>query len=70
MGRHYSASLLATDQIAYLCDDDGVTKLLKAGPEAEIIAENPLGEKVYASPAVSNGQLFIRGNQHLYCIQE
>jgi hypothetical protein len=34
----------------------------------EVVSENNLGERSYASPAISNGQLFIRGEKHLFCI--
>jgi hypothetical protein len=34
----------------------------------ELIAGNSLGERCYASPAISNGQLFLRTEQHLFCI--
>jgi len=32
------------------------------------VAENALGENCYASPAASDGHLFIRAEHHLYCI--
>jgi hypothetical protein len=33
-----------------------------------LVAENPIGERSYASPAISRGQIFIRGEKHLFCI--
>ena len=69
MGRHYSGSLIGTESLAFLTDDDGVTKIIEVGEELKIIAENQLGERSYASPAVSDGQLFLRGKQHLFCIE-
>lgn len=70
LGNHYSASLVTAGGLAYLLADDGTTKIVKPGPgtEADIVAENPLGEFCYASPAISNGQIFIRGEKHLFCI--
>ena len=38
--------------------------------EFELLAKNPLGEKVFASPAFSDGDIFIRGAKHLWCIGE
>jgi hypothetical protein len=32
------------------------------------VAKNELGERTFASPAISGGQLFIRGDKHLFCI--
>ena len=48
--------------------DDGVTFVLRASAEFEVLARNPLGEGVYASPAFSDGELFLRGAKHLFCI--
>ncbi|MCA9176802.1 MAG: PQQ-binding-like beta-propeller repeat protein [Planctomycetales bacterium] len=70
LGKHYSASLVTSGGLAYFTADDGVTKLVKPGPKLDVVAENPLGEYTYASPALSNGQLFIRGEHHLFCIEE
>ena len=44
------------------------TTVVKAGPEFEALATNPLGEKVYASPAFSDKDIFIRGEKHVFCI--
>jgi hypothetical protein len=33
-----------------------------------VVAKNELGEETFASPAVSDGQIFIRGVDHLFCI--
>jgi hypothetical protein len=33
-----------------------------------VIARNELGEQISASPAISQGQIFLRTHQHLYCI--
>jgi outer membrane protein assembly factor BamB len=68
LGRHHSASPVAADGRLYFVDDDGMTHVLRAGPTFEVLAQNPLGEECYASPAVSRGQLFIRTVRHLYCI--
>lgn len=68
MGTHYSASLIALQGKAWFVADDGITKLLEPGDNAQVVAENPLGETVYASPAVANGSLYLRGSTHLYRI--
>ena len=68
LGNHFSASLLKADGLAYLIADNGITKIVRPGKELEIVAENPLNEYVYASPAMANNRLFIRGEKHLYCI--
>jgi outer membrane protein assembly factor BamB len=68
LGRHHSASPVLAAGHLYFIDDDGITYVIKAGPQFEVVARNPLGEACYASPAVSQGQVFIRGVEHLYCI--
>lgn len=65
---HYSGSLLTANGLVYFIDDDGVTKVVKPGPELEIVATNELGDATFASPAASDGQLFIRGEDYLWCI--
>jgi hypothetical protein len=42
--------------------------VFRAGPRFELLAENPIGEYVLSSIAVSDGQLFLRGDGHLYAI--
>jgi outer membrane protein assembly factor BamB len=68
LGKHYSASLVTAGGLVYLLADDGITKIVRPGPELDVVSENPLGEYTYASPAISRGQIFLRGEKHLYCI--
>jgi outer membrane protein assembly factor BamB len=68
LGPHHSSSPVAADGFLCSTDDEGVTYVLKAGPKFEVVARNRLGEHCYASPAVSQGNLFIRTTGHLWCI--
>ena len=68
LGRHHSGSGVVAGDKVYFTDDDGLTFVLAASPEFEIIAKNPIGERCYSSPAFSDGQIFLRGEQHLFCI--
>ena len=68
LGRHFSTSLITANGLVYFVADDGLTKLVRPGKELEVVAENPLGEFTYSSPAISDGQLFMRGEDNLYCI--
>ncbi|MCA9080239.1 MAG: PQQ-binding-like beta-propeller repeat protein, partial [Planctomycetaceae bacterium] len=65
---HYSTSLTAANGLVYFLADDGVTKIVRPGPTFELVAENVLDEECRASPAMSQGQIFLRGTEHLYCI--
>ena len=69
MGGRYQASLVAGDGKVYFTNLNGVVVVIKAGAEFAVLAKNALGEAVVASPAVSNGQIFLRGEKHLYCIE-
>ena len=68
LGKHFSASLVAAGGLAYFLADDGVTTIVKPGPELEVLYENELGESCFASPAISQQQLLIRSEQNLFCI--
>ncbi|MDX1945362.1 MAG: PQQ-binding-like beta-propeller repeat protein [Pirellulaceae bacterium] len=68
LGSHYSTSLVTAGGLVYLIADDGITKVIRPGPTLEVIAENPLGEYCYSSPAISQGQFYIRGEKHLFCL--
>ena len=64
----FTASPVAFDGKILLTSEDGDTYVVKAGPKHEILATNSVGEPVYASPAISDGMIFIRGEKNLYCI--
>ncbi|MSR56133.1 MAG: serine/threonine protein kinase [Planctomycetaceae bacterium] len=68
LSRHYSASLVSAGGHVYFLDDEGVTTVVKPGPEFETLAVNELHDQCFASPAISHGQLFIRSEAALYCI--
>lgn len=68
VGPRFSASLVSANGLVYLPSDRGVTTIIKPGPELEKVAENELGEFISSSPALSQGQIFIRGHEHLFCI--
>jgi outer membrane protein assembly factor BamB len=68
LGKHYSASLVAADGLVYFLADDGLMKVVRPGDKLDVVAENALDEYCYASPAISHGQMFIRGEKHLFCI--
>ncbi len=59
---------MLADGKLYISNEDGVTVVVKAGPEFAVVAENKLEEYTLSSPAVSDGQLFLRTAGHLYCI--
>src|SRR6266496_1001187 len=62
----YSGSFVLGDGKLYITNEDGVTSVVKAGPAFEILAENDFGEYTLSSPAISEGQIFIRTAAFLY----
>ncbi len=64
----YSASPVLADGKLYITNEDGMTTVIKAGPNFEVLSENALNEYCLSSPAISDGQLFIKTSGHLYCI--
>ncbi len=64
----FTASPVAFEGKILLTSEDGDTFIIKAGTKHEIIATNSLDEPVYASPAISDGMIFIRAEKNLYAI--
>jgi len=64
----YTGSPVLADGKIYITNEDGVTSVVQAGPKFAILAENDFEEYVLSSPAVSDGQIFIRTDKALYAI--
>ena len=64
----YSGSPVLADGKIYVTNEDGVTMVVRAGPKFEVMAQNDFAEYTLSSPAVSEGQLFIRTDKALYAI--
>ena len=67
MGKQYSSPVLA-DGLVYMPNDEGMITVIKPGPTFDLIARNSIGERMNASPAISNGKIYLRGYKHLFCI--
>ncbi|MEZ6124867.1 MAG: PQQ-binding-like beta-propeller repeat protein [Planctomycetaceae bacterium] len=64
------ASPVAAGGYVYLTGRNGTTVVIRDSPNFEIVATNSVGETVDATPAPVAGELFIRGERHLFCIAE
>ena len=65
------ASLVLVGDRAYVTNQNGTTVVFRPNPEKfELLAENSLGEPSNSTLAVSNGEIFLRTFEHLYCIGE
>ncbi len=66
----YSGSPILADGKIYAISEDGVTTVVRAGREFEILAKNSLPGYTLSTPAFSHGQIYIRAGDHLYAIAE
>jgi outer membrane protein assembly factor BamB len=62
-----SASPVMVGDKILLVSEKGEVAVLKADKEFEDPVKVSLGEGVFASPAIADGKVFIRGNTHLFC---
>ncbi|MCI0681755.1 MAG: PQQ-binding-like beta-propeller repeat protein [Gemmataceae bacterium] len=63
----YASPAAAAGRI-YLVDRAGTALVLKQSDQLEVLATNELGDRVDASPVLVGRQLFLRGENFLYCI--
>jgi outer membrane protein assembly factor BamB len=69
-GRVFASPVMADDRIYYVSRQHG-TFVLAASPKFQVLAQNKIEDDDSAfngSPAVSGGCLFLRSDNHLYCI--
>jgi outer membrane protein assembly factor BamB len=65
----FSASPVAADGKIYCASEDGDVFVVKAGPEYQELAKNPIGEVIMASPAISDGLIIFRGTKNVIAIK-
>ncbi len=66
-GRQH-ASLVSADGLVYFLNDAGECKVIRPSDKFAVLSTNTLGENSYASPALSDGQIFLRTDKHLWCV--
>ncbi|MET0624866.1 MAG: PQQ-binding-like beta-propeller repeat protein [Pyrinomonadaceae bacterium] len=66
----FSASPVGSDGKLYLSSEDGDVFVVRAGPKFELLATNPVGEPLMATPAISDGVLILRAHRHVYAVAE
>ena len=64
----FSASPVLAGGNIYFAAESGITYVVEAGREFRIVAKNDLGERTLASPAISDGMIFLRTDEHLTAI--
>src|SRR5579884_1213893 len=68
LGHGFSASPIIADGKLYVAKEEGDTSVIEVGEQPKILANNDLKEPLLATPAISNGAIFLRTEKHLYCI--
>ena len=66
----FAASPVAYDGKLLIASQDGDMFVIKAGPVHEVLAVNALEESIWASPAIADGKLFVRGAAHVFCFAD
>ena len=66
-GRFSMSPLIVGDELL-LFSESGTSYLLKSSPQFELLAENELDETVLATPAILDGRIYVRTDEHLLCI--
>jgi outer membrane protein assembly factor BamB len=66
----YSASPVLADGKLYMINEEGLTTVVRAAAKFEKVAENALEDYTLSSPAISQGQIFIRTAERLWAIGE
>lgn len=64
----YTASPVMAGRVLFAVSEDGIVSAVKAGVEFELLGTSRLRERVYATPAVDGGRMYIRGAKHLWCV--
>lgn len=68
LGSGFSASPVAADDRLYLSNEDGDILVVKAGREFDHIGTNTMGELLMATPALSDGVMYVRSSRSLFAI--
>ena len=64
----FSTSPVVVDDKIFFTNDDGITFVLRAGPESELLHTNDIGARTFASPALVDGMWYIRTEDELLAI--
>jgi len=70
LGGNLWGSVLLAGGNLYVTSLEGDTFVVRASPQFELVSKNSIGETTYAALAPSNGELFLRTHEHLYCIAD
>jgi outer membrane protein assembly factor BamB len=64
---YYSSPIIANG-LLYAAREDGTVFVARVEEKFELLGENPMGERIIASPVPVANRLFLRGDRHLFCV--
>jgi outer membrane protein assembly factor BamB len=63
------SSIVKVNGLLFVTNQSGTTIVFRPNPKKlEVVSENRIPEKTNATPAISNGEIFLRTHERLYCI--
>jgi outer membrane protein assembly factor BamB len=62
------SSPVGADGKVIVLGQDGTAAVLEHGPTYKVLATNTLNDKFDASPALADGEIYLRGYKYLYCV--
>lgn len=68
IGSGFSASPVAADGKIYLANEDGEVMVIAAGPKFSHLGTNSMGELLMATPALSEGVMYVRSSGTLFAV--
>jgi len=67
---YYYASPVAANGKIYVCPNRGMVIVVQAADEFKILAQSNIGERIYATPALVDGNVYLRTDKHIYAFGE
>ncbi len=68
LGGRFTSSLVAGDGKVYAVSNAGTVFVIAAGDQFKLLAENRMGHPCVTTPALSQGNLYLRTQEHLFAI--
>jgi hypothetical protein len=69
MDPFYASPIIADNKVWFL-DRTGKMHIVKKSEKFELVSESSIGESSDCTPSFSEGLIFIRGKENLYCVSE
>jgi outer membrane protein assembly factor BamB len=68
-GDYYSSAIGANGRV-YIASQNGIVVVLDAGESLKVLARNKMDEQVFATPAILDGRIYLRGETHMFAFGE